>query len=444
MPVRTRYRSLAGQGFLESWSGRLGSYRYRGPSPSRLVRNEIFFPGTWTRVPIAPPDRSREVTSDVNHKIRDPRSLRQSRGDVGGTFDNVKIGIRSNPSIQILGGNYHPLGDGTYSRDFYEGHVFATNPANIHVNSTASSFRKNLKPIGTTLIARCKPTNAYSNLAEDLADLRQGLLPKAPGWRNWEATTKKAAAKEAAGDFVGFEFGWLPLVSDVQEASKGVIRHRKILDEYYRNSGKPLRRSSGLPDERTVTTTDLGPYEGFVFLDPNMTKGFVDGTKPMPRLIKTTTRTESRWFVGSFTYHLPMKYINSSKVTRWAEDASALFGIDGSPDTLYKLSPWSWAIDWFSNLGDVIDNLSDWASDGLVLNYGYVMERIIYHESYFLDKPCRLALLDGGYAHAEPITVVYESQRRDQATPFGFETSWNNLSPRQWAISIALGIQRVF
>jgi hypothetical protein len=102
-------------------------------------------------------------------------------------------------------------------------------------------------------------------------------------------------------------------------------------------------------------------------------------------------------------------------------------------------------------MGDVVSNLSDWQTDGLVMRYGYVMETIVHTETYYLDRPCRLKLANphglqfsGGHAYASPVTVYYESRQREQATPFGFEISWNGLSNRQWVIAAALSITRLF
>jgi hypothetical protein len=116
-----------------------------------------------------------------------------------------------------------------------------------------------------------------------------------------------------------------------------------------------------------------------------------------------------------------------------------LLGIRITPEVLWNLAPWSWAIDWFSNLGDVVSNLSDWATDGLALRYGYIMEHKSIYVTYSLVGKPRF-LPEGTFA--SDVIAYRETKRREKATPFGFGLDWNTFSPRQLAIAAALGITR--
>jgi hypothetical protein len=389
----------------------------------------------------SPADISRESITDENHKIRDRRSLRAVGNDIGGSLDIVKVGRRSDAPIQQLAGTTTSDGFSYERRIRYSGPVFAVNPAVVNIGSYGS-FRRNLKPLGTTAIARCKPTNHVSDLAVDMSEIYHTGLPSLPGRRLWEQRTH--AARSAGHEYLNSEFGWKPLVSDINNACYAAANADRLMKAYEANSGKPVRRSYRFPVEETVTSTDLGPYEGYVTFDPNMVWGFVDATMPMPRLVKTTKFRRETWFSGCFTYHLPTDYISRSRLGKAALEAGHLYGIELTPDVVWKASPWTWAIDWFSNAGDVVSNLSSWATDGLVMRYGYIMEKISYEETYALDRPCRLKSWLGGHAYASPVTVYYESKQRVRATPFGFEISWNGMSPRQLAISAALGLTRWF
>jgi hypothetical protein len=106
------------------------------------------------------------------------------------------------------------------------------------------------------------------------------------------------------------------------------------------------------------------------------------------------------------------------------------------------LTPWSWAIDWFSNAGDVVSNLSDWATDGLVMKYGYIMEHSRHERTYYLDGPSQYNFLDRQIPAT--VTTWSETKLRRAASPFGFGVSWEGMTPRQLAITAALGITRVF
>jgi len=448
--MRTRTRDIDG---LNSWSSSLVAWESAWKPPFANFGPWHYYstlvPESVTAIPAL--SRSRQITTDENHSLRDINSLRVgATGDVGGPFDSVKMGIDSKVVPQVLAGSSNLQDNGNMRQIRYYGPVFATNPTALSVGDFGT-LRRNLKPVGTTAIARCKPTNHISNLAVDFFELYREGLPKIPGRHLWETKTEAMLPKQASGEFLNSEFGWLPLVSDIRDASYAAANSHRLMNAYVENSGKPVRRGYDFPVEETVTVEDLGEYEGYVTRDPSMVWGFVDGTMSTPRLQKITKTYRKTWFRGCFTYYLPIEYTSRWQLAKFAAEAGHLYGIELTPDVVWKAAPWTWAIDWFSNMGDVVSNLSDWATDGLVMRYGYVMETIIHEVTYALDRPCRLRLasnspgvLFSGHAYARPVTVYYESKQRVQATPFGFEASWNGLSNRQWVIAAALSITRLF
>jgi len=124
-------------------------------------------------------------------------------------------------------------------------------------------------------------------------------------------------------------------------------------------------------------------------------------------------------------------------MSRFGLLAKNVFGLNISPDVLWQLAPWSWAVDWFSNTGDVIQNISQRATDGLVMRYGYLMENTITEDSY--TRPV------SPFKNGSPsgtITLITESKVRRRANPFGFGVSWSGLSPKQLSIAAALGLSR--
>jgi hypothetical protein len=120
---------------------------------------------------------------------------------------------------------------------------------------------------------------------------------------------------------------------------------------------------------------------------------------------------------------------------RGRDRADKLIGLGLTPDVLWNLAPWSWAVDWFTNTGDVILNLTDWASDGLVMVYGYLMEHTIVKDTYTLTFPGIFPR-----RNVTPMVFVTETKLRRKANPFGFGVNANDLSDRQLAIITALGL----
>jgi len=158
------------------------------------------------------------------------------------------------------------------------------------------------------------------------------------------------------------------------------------------------------------------------------------------RLLMIEEKIIERWFSGAFTYHLPSDYDSRSKMTDYASLADKVYGTSITPEVLWELAPWSWAVDWFFNAGDVVNNLSDWESAGLVMRYGYMMEHTFHKYTYIASGTGFKKELN--LASVPSLTLVTETKKRVGANPFGFGVTWDGLSPFQTSVLAALGISR--
>jgi hypothetical protein len=303
-----------------------------------------------------------------------------------------------------------------------------------------------LEQLGATAISRCAPTNNVAQAANFLIELRTEGLPHLFGMTLVKERALKA--RSLGDEYLNKEFGWDPLVGDLKHIAKQVMHAHNVLQQYEYGSGRVTRRGYGFPVEESETTTLLGnananvgsyfgtEIPGWPYGD--WTNILFAGGSTDQTYRKRHTKKEV-WFSGAFTYHLPAGYNSRLKMVADARKAQTLLGLDLTPEVLWNAAPWTWAIDWFSNTGDVVANLSDWATDGLVMKYGYVMEHITITDTYFCMK--RGGLSDPR-AIPSPIVVTLERKRRVKASPFGFGLTWSGLTPRQIAISAALGLTR--
>lgn len=382
--------------------------------------------------------KGQEVTSDATHGIRSARELRaQTGGDIGGSFFNQKkFAIAHSAGDKTLLGEGINTNNGNWERMQYTGPVFAVNPTD---DKYPTYVPGDLNAKGATAISRCKPTNNVVDLSTTLGETIREGLPHLLGQATWKPKTK--AARRAAGDeYLNVQFGWLPLVSDIRGASYALANAHRLIEAYERNSGKQVRRRYEFPVEQTESTVDLGPRDAELFTGQYKPGVIFDVSKPQPHLIRTTKFYRRTWFSGAFTYHLPNSYASREWVARYQAQAQHLLGLELTPSTVWNLAPWSWAVDWVSNLGDVINNISDWSSDGLVMRYGYIMEHTLQTVTYSLDGPTRFKPY--GSVFASSLTFTLETKRRQPASPFGFGVSFNSLTSRQKAIVVALGLSR--
>lgn len=297
------------------------------------------------------------------------------------------------------------------------GYVLGTSPAVIGSGSVINAF-------GTSAIAKVLPTNPNASLATAIGELRRDGLPSLPGSSLKDSTSY---ARKAGGEYLNVEFGWLPLVSDLQDFARSVRNSRQLIDQYVRDSDRKIRRRF----------TPQGVISNSVHTGGSLCYG---------QSVTGTTATVSRkeetrlWFSGAFKYHVPIDDGFYNRLLRYEALANHLFGTRITPELVWNLAPWSWAIDWFTNAGDVIHNISLMGVDGLVMQYGYAMR---HHR---VEERC-----SGGYSFSDNLgqhsgsvarLVASEWKQRVRANPYGFGIDDVDLSNRQLAILAALGLSR--
>jgi len=288
-----------------------------------------------------------------------------------------------------------------------------------------------LDEMGATAIAQTDPGNPIMSVSTTLGELYSEGLPKLVSSGTWVETT--SVAQKAGSNYLNAEFGWLPLVSDVRQFIDIVNRAGAVLKQYERDAGRRVRRKYNFPSVKSVDTTFSSP--GVTPWTPGSGGNFVADSGTLTRV---TQKSKRAWFSGAFTYHLPTGYDSRDEMDR-IRLLTHLVGADPSPETLWNLAPWSWAADWFSNAGNVIQNISSFQADGHVLAYGYIMEHSSVTDTYSLEG-CH-------YTNGQPIeipalTLTTEVKKRRRANPYGFGVSWDGLSSFQVSILAALGITR--
>jgi hypothetical protein len=238
--------------------------------------------------------------------------------------------------------------------------------------------------------------------------------------------------------YLAYEFGWKPVANDISKFAHAVSNADTVLAQYERDSGRLVRRRYEFPPEVTesVSTHMSGVRPALL---PYSSTAMFEGGLPASEVLRVRTEAKQRWFSGAFTYHLPTGSDARSVMARKAMEAKKLLGASLDPDTVWNLTPWSWAVDWFTNTGDIISNLTDMAIDGLVLKYGYMMETKVTTDTYYFRGPN--GLKDPSIT-ADPLVLRVTTKIRRKATPFGFGLTWEGFSSRQVAIAAALGLSK--
>jgi hypothetical protein len=242
-------------------------------------------------------------------------------------------------------------------------------------------------------------------------------------------------------DYLNVAFGWLPFISDLKKAVDVAIHANDLARQIYQDSGRWIRRKRTLdPIVNTVLKRykTANPYR-LNFLDSNQAAVFFVGGNQYGDLTVEDTITETYSFSAAFQYFIEGDGTFLGEADSQLKALDRLLGFKPTPSVLYELMPYSWLIDWMSNVGNVVSNWTQFMDDRLVMPYCYLM-RTTHVKRVATARDVRL------YSYPNPIspTTTQETVQKERVrgTPFGFGLDPDGFTGRQWAILAALGLSK--
>ncbi len=377
---------------------------------------------TKTGNPFVPVSQSYPSFNGYMSSKGNPMPPEAHRDSGGRWWQSYTSSVRSTQSVNVKGGG---LSSARYIGTTCLGdtRIYTTLPPTppTLINWSVAD----LNAFGATAIARTEPTDAYFSGATALGELLIDRVPEIP----LSNTLKRdiSTARKAGGNYLNVEFGWKPLVSDVQKLASAIQKSDDIMDAYRRDSGKNVKASYDAPTET---------YE---YRDPFVRVNVLSGSPLLGPVycVREYKRTQKVWFNGCFRYYCPTPDSGpAGRLQNLAQRARKVYGIIPDPETLWNIGPWTWAADWFGNTGDIIHNMVAIGRDGLVLRYGYVMCETKTEEYVYTIPGSQGASI---YGHLEMRNTAI-SRVRLKATPYGFGISSGDLNNSQIAILAALGL----
>jgi len=316
--------------------------------------------------------------------------------------------------------------------------------------SLAETNWSNLKDIASSHwlsgFVKARPGNPVASLGQFVYELKElpsipysGGLSSVP-FRNWPRHLLRVLSdfRNLGSEYLNYSFGWKPFVGDLRKMYNLWKTIDKRMAQIVRENGRSIRRRATLVNERS-RNVELG--EGlpgaWIYGWPYLGGGYAS--------IKTTRIVEEDvWFVGKFQYYIP-----DTSSSMWnAKARAALFGVLPTPELIWNVLPWSWLIDWFSDMGDFYSYFSANAVDNLVCHYSYVMRRWKARTEYSVDTN-RDGLNAPPFAFWPNLTFSFSTVLEDEikmryggGNPFGLNVKLDSLSGHQLAILAALGISR--
>lgn len=314
-----------------------------------------------------------------------------------------------------------------------------------------SYYHDNLVPYGASAWNAMRPDTPDFSLAQSMLEmkdivpnLKEAVFGHVKKIRNVNYKRKSRGKSELSRSgewYLAINFGWLPVLNDVQNYAKAHNSAQGRVDNLIKNEGKPVKRARKLPPL-------VPPYSGYVAETHGtpwnswMRPAFVTqayGSGKATHSAKGTV-TNSTWCEGQYRWFLPpgprtvdwhKRLLNRNTDTRL------------TPAVVYNLMPWSWLADYFTDLGDFVENCSAGMADLLITDFAFIMSTTEYKNVTVVTESIRTGPEGRSETATATATQVAVQKARYFASPFGFGFNKNSLTLKQGAILGALGISKL-
>jgi hypothetical protein len=286
--------------------------------------------------------------------------------DIGGPF--ILKGVTNTFGATAEGEFWPVIGSNTlgqhYNGHFHAhllngGHGFPTTTVVNTEMATAESWM----PIAWDKMKPTKPVfnglNAAYELHELPSMLRQRFL--------------NSGLSSIGSYYLALKFGWEPLLKDIRNLIQTQDKAQKRLEWLLSHNGQPVRRRVKLRDdtfnESIVSGSNYGAFQ------PVLITQYYNG---QPRYEQKTWSSRQVWATGTFKFWLPP---GPRSVAYRRRMLAELYGLNPSPQVIYKMVPWSWLVDWFFNVGPLLGTLDTGVADRLAASNFYMMSSFEGHRT---------------------------------------------------------------
>lgn len=314
-------------------------------------------------------------------------------------------------------------------------------------DSSTEIINNSLKnAVGSGVIASANPWKPKASLAQTILELLSGDVPSIFKNLRRYISDVQSLKRTVGSDWLNVQFGWVPLISDIRDTIEVLLKLHMLIygsDNARRTRGGDLGEWTRSTESNSITQATYGSTLGgtsspaYKAVKPGIPKFYPDflSNGRFSRSVRITAdyRFTARYHRGARPNGRERGYI---------ERATELLGLEITPAVLWELTPWTWLLDWASNLGSVASNISllDWSN--VLLDYAYLTFVVKTEGSLAWQGPkvqSPYTTLSHGYFTQGYTTI---EKVREQASPYGFSVGWTGLSPFQLSILAALGMSR--
>ncbi len=291
-------------------------------------------------------------------------------------------------------------------------------------------------------------TTALELVKGDVPHLLRRLKTHYAQITSWKSRYKyfKDGARTAGGEFLNAQFGWAPIIRDVQAGLEILLSLDRALyspDDTRRSRDSVVFSGSGEQSRNETWTLEaplsraVNQYQSKLVVNKYTANPNFDPSSSYSLFTKTSASTE---ITLRTTARFATGLAPGSASNGYVDRAIDLLGLRLTPEVLWDLTPWSWMIDWFSNVGTIVQNLQTLGLSNAFLNYAYTTVRVITNSTAYAKPPANTSstVWNGNFIQNE----VVDAKVRLAASPFGFGVDLSSLNASQWSILVALGLAR--
>lgn len=368
-------------------------------------------------------------------------SITRTRTIPPSRYDNVSRGGGAETVTYVQNGPFNMTRNysswspsiGTGVNTAVPGRHYMCAPGHLFTQTYATPTESSIRVQGTFAMNASRPNHIGASIVNSSAELGHDGVPLVPTLEEWKRKTK--ALKNVSDLHLAIQFGWLPIISDVRKFARRVKNQNEILQKANAKSRTHQKVGFRFPTDTSVQSSAIDGYPAYIW-----DSGAI---ATQTNLIEQTVKTRSvdTWFEGDWDSFLPgygwpqKQYLN--KTAQWADE---ILGTGITPKKLWDLAPWSWAIDWFTNTGDILDAFSNFMVDGLVLRNAFVMQHF-KNDCKIEWSTSALTQQKNSVGHGSAYSILEVKQRYPSVPYFGFGTI-GALTTRQTSILVALGISK--
>jgi len=403
-----------------SVSERCRDYVHTKPSPKTPQQEALSLVGALNKA-VADDDK-KKGSVDYGGDFEVVRRLREWNQPQNATYSNDSFPPYYGKTENWVGGWQNPLPANDVVPILQVGHPdFGDDPLGLRTYW------------GPIFFDRANITKPKASLAQFALELLLDV-PQIP----LQLLTQLFRLKSVGKEYLNVEFGWLPLFGDIVKAVHTLNKVDKILIQLKRDSERGVRRKMELWSESTTpeSSSNIGYY-----LPSRPSQWLPDFGANAQRTIETHVKKRV-WGSGRFRYH----FEGYKELGLTSQQLRVISGIEVNPRLVYELLPWSWLVDWYSNLGPIISNWVSMSEDAFVADYAYVMGSIEITTTDISSGPYYSSIQNGEKGGTSTVSLVTrtrdEYKARYGATPYGFGLNPASFSSRKWAILVALGLAK--